>query len=197
MHPEARRDEPGGRDLPLDPPQDVVARHLTSVLVAEAEVVVEIQLLHLIELEQNDRLGRRGHPDPIAVRRLAEIVQPHPHSGSEAARDAYGYFKLGPEVDPIRLDFALEAKSYAPDNGVGVRELARLISRLRHRQFGVLVTTSYLAPQAYEELRHDDHPVVVISARDIIDVLRRHGIGTSAQAATWLHREFPMHAKSA
>jgi Restriction endonuclease len=78
----------------------------------------------------------------------------------DGGRDAYGYYKLGSEADPIRLDFALEAKCYGPDNGVGVRELSRLISRLRHRQFGVLVTTSYLAPQAYEELRDDDHPVV-------------------------------------
>jgi len=110
----------------------------------------------------------------------------------DGGRDAYGHYKLGPEADPIPLDFALEAKCYGPDNGVGVRELSRLISRLRHRQFGVLVTTSYLAPQAYEELRKDDHPVVVISARDIIDILRRHGIGTPAQVDAWLDREFPI-----
>jgi hypothetical protein len=109
----------------------------------------------------------------------------------DGGRDAYGHYKLGPEADPIRLDFALEAKCYSPDNGVGVRELSRLISRLRHRQFGVLVTTSYLAPQAYEELREDDHPVVVISARDIVEILRRHGIATPAQAEAWLEREFP------
>jgi hypothetical protein len=47
-------------------------------------------------------------------------------------------------ADRISLDFALEAKCYAPENGVGVKELSRLISRLRHRQFGILVTTSFL-----------------------------------------------------
>lgn len=109
----------------------------------------------------------------------------------DGGRDAYGYYKLGPEADPIRLDFALEAKCYGPDNGVGVRELSRLISRLRHRQFGVLVTTSYLAPQAYEELRDDDHPVVVICARDIVEILRRQGIATATQVEAWLQREFP------
>ena len=87
--------------------------------------------------------------------------------------------------------FALEAKCYAADNGVGVRELSRLISRLRHRQFGVLVTTSYLAPQAYAELRQDDHPVVVISARDIVDILKRQGIATPAEAEAWLQGDFP------
>lgn len=110
----------------------------------------------------------------------------------DGGRDAYGYYKLGPEADPIRLDFALEAKCYAPDNGVGVRDLSRLISRLRHRQFGVLVTTSYLAPQAYEELRQDDHPVVVIAARDIVEILKRHGIGTPTDTQGWLDREFPI-----
>ena len=110
----------------------------------------------------------------------------------DGGRDAYGYYKLGPEADPIRLDFALEAKCYGPDNGVGVRELSRLISRLRHRQFGVLVTTSYLAPQAYEELRQDDHPVIVISPRrDIVEILKRHGVATSAETESWLKREFP------
>jgi hypothetical protein len=109
----------------------------------------------------------------------------------DGGRDACGYYKLGPEADPIRLDFALEAKCYGPDNGVGVRELSRLISRLRHRQFGVLVTTSYLAPQAYEELRDDDHPVVVISAWDIVEILKRRGIGTAHAAEDWLQRDFP------
>jgi hypothetical protein len=110
----------------------------------------------------------------------------------DGGRDAFGYFKLGPESDPIRLDFALEAKCYSPQHTVGVRDLSRLISRLRHRQFGVLVTTSSLGPQAYEELRDDGHPVVVICARDIVDILKRHGIGTSSDTRAWLHREFPV-----
>src|SRR5262249_1518286 len=111
----------------------------------------------------------------------------------DGGRDAFGYYKLGPEADPIRLDFTLEAKCYRADNGVGVRELSRLISRLRHRQFGVLVTPSYVAPQAYQELREDDHPVVVISARDIVDIFKRHGLATVGDVDAWLQREFPMN----
>jgi Restriction endonuclease len=65
------------------------------------------------------------------------------------------------------IDFALEAKCKPIDSGVGVKELARLISRLRHRQFGLLVTTSFLAEQAYKELRDDQHPVMVIAAVNI------------------------------
>jgi hypothetical protein len=54
----------------------------------------------------------------------------------------------------MSLDFALEAKCYAPENGVGVKELSRLVSRLRHRQFGILVTASFLGHQAYQELEN-------------------------------------------
>jgi hypothetical protein len=36
--------------------------------------------------------------------------------------------------------------------------MSRLISRLRFRQFGVFITTSYFHHQAYEEVRLDQHP---------------------------------------
>jgi len=50
--------------------------------------------------------------------------------------------------------------------------MSRLISRLRHRQFGVLVTTSYVDSQAYREIKEDQHPIVVIAAADIVVILR-------------------------
>ena len=64
-------------------------------------------------------------------------------------RDAIPTYRVGPLADRIALDFALEAKCYALVNGVGVKELSRLLSRLRHRQFGILVTTSFLGHQAH------------------------------------------------
>ena len=62
----------------------------------------------------------------------------------DGGRDAIGDYLIGPASDPVAVEFALEAKCYAPGNGVGVRQTSRLISRLRHRQFGVLVTTSHV-----------------------------------------------------
>jgi hypothetical protein len=42
--------------------------------------------------------------------------------------------------------------------GAWLRQLiSRLTPRLRHRQFGVLVTTSAIARQGYEEVREDRH----------------------------------------
>jgi hypothetical protein len=46
-------------------------------------------------------------------------------------------------VNTVKIDFALEAKCNAETNSVGVREVSRLISRLRHRNFDVFVTPAY------------------------------------------------------
>jgi hypothetical protein len=109
----------------------------------------------------------------------------------DGGRDAVGSISIGPTTDPISLDFALEAKCYSPGaNSVGVKEVSRLISRLRHRQFGVLVTTSYVSKQAYVEIREDEHPVVIMSGIDIVNVLRAHGHWNHQSLVEWLSQDF-------
>jgi len=110
---------------------------------------------------------------------------------ADGGRDAYGWYHLGPDSDRIRLEWSLEAKLYAPGNGAGVKETSRLISRLRHREFGVFVTTGYVAKQAYEEIRGDEQPIVVICGRDIADLLKRHGHSTPVAVRAWLAATFP------
>ncbi len=104
----------------------------------------------------------------------------------DGGRDATGDFFIGPNSDRIRLSFVLEAKNYSPTNSVGVKEMARLISRIRHREFGVIVTTSYVADQAYHEVRSDEHPIVIISGRDIVEILARNQITTTVDCVNWL-----------
>lgn len=104
----------------------------------------------------------------------------------DGGRDALGKYNIGSGRASVLVDFAIEAKCYAPDNPVGVSGLSRLISRLRHRQFGVLVTTSYLHKQAYEEIIDDSHPIVVISGRDIVEILHRQGIASQDALVRWL-----------
>jgi hypothetical protein len=99
--------------------------------------------------------------------------------------------RVGTGPSGILVDFALEAKCYTPPNAVGVRDMSRLISRLRHRQFGVLVTTSCVDLQAYQEIKEDQHPIVIIAATDIVELLRRNGRGSTAAVSTWLAEEFP------
>ncbi|MGM4924507.1 restriction endonuclease [Tardiphaga sp. 804_B3_N1_9] len=109
----------------------------------------------------------------------------------DGGRDAIGQLRVGAGPSGILMDFALEAKCYSATNSVGVREMSRLISRLRHRQFGVLVTTSWVDLQAYKEIKEDEHPIVVVSAADIVDLLRRNGKGSAGVVAAWLAEEFP------
>lgn len=110
----------------------------------------------------------------------------------DGGRDALGTYRIGPPGDPIRIEFALEAKCYAPHKSVGVKEMSRLISRLRHRQFGVLVTTSFVGQQAYQEVREDRHPVAIVSGSDIVELLKARGKSTVEAVAAWLNRDFPI-----
>ena len=103
----------------------------------------------------------------------------------DGGRDAIGKLRLGQERASIAVTFALEAKCYT-DRGVGVTEVSRLISRIRHREFGILVTTSYVDFQAYKEIVEDGHPVIIVSARDIVTLLREAGYATAEEVQTWL-----------
>jgi restriction endonuclease Mrr len=80
----------------------------------------------------------------------------------------------------------LEAKRYKRGVNVGVKDMARLISRIKHRDFGVLVTTSAVSPQTYEEVRQDKHPIVIVSGRDIAEVLIAEGINTIQKLDHWI-----------
>ncbi|MGW3127647.1 restriction endonuclease [Streptomyces sp. NPDC001123] len=110
----------------------------------------------------------------------------------DGGRDAVGQYILGPAAATIAIDFALEAKCYSATNSVGVREVSRLISRLRHRNFGVLVTTSYFHKQVQEEVHEDGHPIALVCGRDMVDVLRQHGYTTGSAVQRWLEQSFPL-----
>lgn len=105
----------------------------------------------------------------------------------DGGRDAIGKYRIGTTGEPVKVEFALEAKCYEPGrNAVGVREMSRLISRLQHRQFGVMVTTSFVHKQAYEEVTEDAHPVLMLAGRDIAEILTRNDFSDRRKAARWL-----------
>lgn len=114
-------------------------------------------------------------------------------------RDAIGHYKLGINDDPVIVDFALEAKCYNPGlngsiaNTIGVKEVARLISRIKHRQFGVLVTTSQISRQVYSEVRDDKHPIIFIAGGDIAKLLISKGYKNCAELMEILKSEFAKH----
>ena len=107
----------------------------------------------------------------------------------DGGRDALGYYVIGNSSKanyPLRIDCALEAKCYSPNNSVGVREMSRLISRIRYRQFGIMITTSYVHKQAYEGVLEDGHPILIVSASDIAQILRSNSI-MSYNIDEWLY----------
>ena len=110
----------------------------------------------------------------------------------DGGRDAVGEYVLGPAADPMKIDFALEAKCYAPTTVVGVRDVSRLVSRLRHRNFGVFVTLSHFNAQVYDEVRQDGHPIALVCGRDVVDALRGKGYGDVAAVTAWLEASFPV-----
>lgn len=104
----------------------------------------------------------------------------------DGGRDAVGRYRIGTSHNPLHVEFALEAKCYSQDSSVGVKQMSRLISRLRYRQFGVLVTTSYVNSQAYKEIQDDGHPVLIVNALDISRIFRSQGI-TYKEIDGWLN----------
>lgn len=115
----------------------------------------------------------------------------------DGGRDATGKYRIGFGTTAIEVEFALEAKCNSIDNSVGVKATSRLISRLRHRQFGILVTTSYIQAQAYQEIVDDSHPIIIVSGLDIVEVLKRAGVRDAAALEQWLAANFGAYIASA
>ena len=67
-----------------------------------------------------------------------------------------------------------------------MHEMSRLISRIRYRQFGAMVTTSFITKQAFEEVKEDGHPILLVTANNIATVLQQHGINSVDDVESWL-----------
>lgn len=117
----------------------------------------------------------------IDIAKLADrniINCEHTRPTRDGGRDAIGEYRIMNNLEnlavSLKTTFALEAKCYNyKNNEVGVKETSRLISRIKNREFGIMVTTSYVGKQAYEEIIEDQHPISIIAGKDIIDILYR------------------------
>ena len=106
----------------------------------------------------------------------------------DGGRDAIGIYAIqsGSAINyPLRMECALEAKCYSRDTSVGVREISRLISRIRYRQFGIMITTSFVDKQAYSEVVEDGHPILIVTAADIARILINNSINKE-NIESWL-----------
>jgi restriction endonuclease Mrr len=77
-----------------------------------------------------------------------------------------------------------EAKKWS--GSVGVKPVARLISRIKHRDIGVFITTSWYDKQIQQELIDDKHPVILVSGKEIISILKENDINTVEKIEKWL-----------
>ena len=67
-------------------------------------------------------------------------------------------------------------------------DTARLISRIKNRQFGIMFTTSYVA---YEEILKDGHPIVIINGKNIIEyIFNELEIRTISELEKWLTNNY-------
>lgn len=109
----------------------------------------------------------------------------------DGGRDGIGEYRIMNNLSvSLKTVFAIEAKCKKIQNSVGVKETSRLLSRIRHRQFGVFVTTSYVASQAYQEIIEDEQPIAIISGKDIIDILFQNEITNKEMLMEYLDNNF-------
>lgn len=112
-----------------------------------------------------------------------EVTRPSRDGG----RDIVGEYRIGHELHEVLLSCYAEAKRWTA--GVGVKPLSRLISRIKHRDFGVFITTSFFNEQVQQEIIDDHHPIVLVSGGDIAKLLIKHelaGPEHSRQLSDWI-----------
>lgn len=170
---------------PLKAPRTVAYRNKEQQIPEDAEGIKMIKLIH--DHFSNEPVMFEKCAAEITRWMLKDVTDIDVTRPSrDGGRDAVGKLRIGDIGTAVEVDFAMEAKCYALDHSVGVKEMSRLISRLRHRQFGVFVTTSYIALQAYQEIIEDQHPILVISAVDIVRILKNAGRTIDSGLNEWL-----------
>lgn len=102
----------------------------------------------------------------------------------DGGRDVIGHYRIGHSDHRLEMSVVVEAKKWNR-GAVGVKPMSRLISRLKHRDLGVFVTTSYFETQVQRELIEDSHPVLLLSGGDIARLLVSHGL-TGAGLIEWI-----------
>lgn len=170
---------------PLEAPRTQLIRTKAEQLPANDK---DKALIHVIKARfQNDAFGFEACAGALAKLLLGNVTKLDlTRPWRDGGRDGIGMLQLGRGSASIEVAFALEAKCYGLTSSVGVREVSRIISRIKHREFGVLVTTSFIDRQAYQEVVDDGHPVIFVSAMDIVHLLRNAGYSSPTLISSWL-----------
>ena len=103
----------------------------------------------------------------------------------DGGRDAIGTYQVGHADHQIQLTAIVEAKLWKENSDIGVKPMSRLISRIKHRDIGVFITTSCFNKQVQKELIDDNHPVILISGGDIARVLIANELDLPEKFFAW------------
>ncbi len=135
----------------------------------------------------------------FAAKDILEMMDPGKFTNLEVTpkvkdkgRDLIGYYKLGVHESEIYLNVIGEAKRWdaqEKSKSIGVKPMSRLISRLKHRDLGVFITTAYYDKQVQEEILEDRHPILLLSGGDIVKILiskEKAGTGKEKQFRKWI-----------
>ena len=104
----------------------------------------------------------------------------------DGGRDVIAEYYLGHADHQIKLSAYIEAKKWKLDASIGVKPMMRLISRLKHRDIGVFITTSFFDKQVQKELIEDGHPVMLISGGDIARLLIKSDLSDQESLCAWV-----------
>lgn len=102
----------------------------------------------------------------------------------DGGRDVVGFYRVGRAPCQAHLTVYAEAKKWS--GSVGVKPVARLISRIKHRDLGVFITTSWFDRQIQQELIDDKHPIILVSGREITSILKENDINTLTLMEKWI-----------
>ncbi len=182
---------------PLTVDVDSKVRTKDEQLPHEPEKIEMLKYIHdYFYNEKRKADSTRFEPFAIAITTWADtniISCDNTRPSRDGGRDGIGEYRIMSGLKDLSLKtvFAVEAKCYDFNNSVGVKETSRLISRIRHRQFGVFVTTSYVDSQAYKEIVEDEHPIAIIAGVDIINILFKNEITDLDKLKEYLNNNFP------
>ena len=107
-------------------------------------------------------------------------------ASKDGGRDVIGKYYLGHAGHQIRLSAYVEAKKWKASSSIGVKPMMRLISRLKHRDIGVFITTSFFDQQIQKELIEDGHPVMLISGGDISRIIMKSELSSPSVLQAWV-----------
>lgn len=93
-------------------------------------------------------------------------------------------------INEIKIPFLVQAKCYKTNVSLKVHDTARIISRLQKGHFGVIITTSYLSEQAYDEILKDRCNLVILSGKNIVEYLHRVDIHTVKKLIDYLKKSY-------